>query len=96
MVRCRVPEARLILNRENRGFGQANNQGVAASREAYALLLNSDAALSPGALPELVAEMERDPEAGAVRGGCTIRTGAFRLPTIRFQVFGVMAWGFWG
>ncbi|MGH2519325.1 MAG: glycosyltransferase, partial [Chloroflexota bacterium] len=37
MVRREFPAARLLANRENRGFGAANNQGLAASRGAALL-----------------------------------------------------------
>lgn len=78
MVRAEFPEATLIANPDNRGFGQANNQGFAASREPFILLLNSDAELTPGALPALVAELERHPEAGAVGGRLVYPDGRFQ------------------
>ncbi len=59
MVRAEFPEATLIVNPDNRGFGQANNQGFAASDAPLILLLNSDAELMPGALPALVDALQR-------------------------------------
>jgi hypothetical protein len=60
----RFPEARLIVNPDNRGFAAGNNQGVQAARGAYLALLNNDAWVEPNWLAELVAAVERDPRLG--------------------------------
>jgi N-acetylglucosaminyl-diphospho-decaprenol L-rhamnosyltransferase len=60
------PEARLIRNRENVGFSRANNQGLREAATPYVLVLNSDAELTAGALPALVAELDARPRLGAV------------------------------
>lgn len=64
-VRERFPQARVIANRENVGFGRANNQGAAVARGRYILLLNSDAFVHAGTIERLIAFMEAYPEAGA-------------------------------
>ena len=66
MVRGEFPEARLIRNRENVGFSRANNQGLREAAGAYVLILNSDAELTPGALPALVALLDAQPRVAAV------------------------------
>lgn len=66
MVRTRFPWVKLIQNRENVGFAQANNQALAKSAGRYVLLLNSDTKLHPGALEQLVDFMDVHPSAGAV------------------------------
>lgn len=43
MVAREFPDVRLIRNKENVGFGRANNQGMAAARAEVFILLNSDA-----------------------------------------------------
>ncbi len=66
MVQAEFPEARLIRNRENVGFSRANNQGLREAAGPYVLVLNSDAALIPGALPALVALLDARPRVGAL------------------------------
>ena len=90
MVRAEFPEATVIVNPDNRGFGQANNQAFAASDEPLILLLNSDAELTPGALPALVDTLQRHPEAGAVGARLVFPDGRFqasynRLPRLAHE-----------
>jgi N-acetylglucosaminyl-diphospho-decaprenol L-rhamnosyltransferase len=66
MIRRRFPHVRLIANTENVGFARANNQGVEASNSRYALLLNSDTLVIPGALQALVRLADTKPRAGIV------------------------------
>jgi N-acetylglucosaminyl-diphospho-decaprenol L-rhamnosyltransferase len=47
-----------IVNRANRGFGAACNQGAAGSRADYLLFLNPDTRLAPDTLTRAVAFME--------------------------------------
>ena len=88
MVRAEFPEATLIVNPDNRGFGQANNQGFAASDEPLVLLLNSDAELTPGALPALVGEMDRYPNAGVVGARLVFPNGRFQASFADFPTLG--------
>lgn len=46
--------ARVIRNRENRGFCAANNQGIAAANGEFVALLNNDAEAQPGWLASLL------------------------------------------
>ena len=81
------PEVTLIENHENLGFSAANNQGLARARGRYVLLLNSDAVLKPGALEEVVASAEANPEAGMV--GCRVQNtdGSLQISCMRFPDF---------
>jgi GT2 family glycosyltransferase len=54
----------VIENARNVGFGEAVNQGIAASRTPFVASLNDDAAPAPGWLAALVAAMESRPDAG--------------------------------
>lgn len=67
-VRDRFPQIRCIVNADNRGFAAANNQAFAVMRGRYALLLNTDAILLPGALESLFAFMEAQPRVGMACG----------------------------
>jgi len=60
------PWARLIQNEVNAGFARANNQGFAAARGAFILLLNPDARLAPGAARAMIALLRARPDVGLV------------------------------
>jgi GT2 family glycosyltransferase len=70
LIRAEWPEARQIVNDTNRGFTGAVNQGVAAARGEFVLLLNPDAYLEPEYVERLVAALEF---AGASFGAATGR-----------------------
>lgn len=67
MVAADFPHVRLIANPKNRGFGAANNQGLDTMTSEVALLLNSDATATPGALGVL-REIMNDPAVVACGG----------------------------
>lgn len=68
MVRAEFPEARLISNSENRGFGAANNQGMAVATGELVLFLNSDCYAEPGAIGRLAEVFDGRPEVAAAGG----------------------------
>lgn len=84
MLRAEFPEATVIVNPDNRGFGQANNQGFSASNEPLILLLNSDAELTPEALPALVDALRQHPQAGVVGARLVFPDGRFQASYNRF------------
>jgi N-acetylglucosaminyl-diphospho-decaprenol L-rhamnosyltransferase len=49
-TRKHLPEVKIVANKENRGFGGGNNQGVNEAKGEYLLLLNPDAFLEPDSL----------------------------------------------
>jgi GT2 family glycosyltransferase len=67
-VKSQFPRAKLIENKRNLGFATANNQALRLSQASYALLLNSDARISRGALRELIEFMKTTPDAGIAAG----------------------------
>ncbi|MGD0021066.1 MAG: glycosyltransferase family 2 protein, partial [Smithellaceae bacterium] len=62
------PQVVKISNQENKGFGVANNQGFAIMKGKYALLLNTDAILTPNAVHKLWTFCEQHQEAAIVCG----------------------------
>ncbi len=66
MVRTAFPQVVLIANTTNRGFAAANNQGIAAARGRYVLLLNSDTLILDGAIDKTIDFAEAHTEAAAV------------------------------
>jgi len=54
----------VIQNRENLGFGGANNLGAKQARGRYLLFLNPDTEVKEGALGKMVKFMDENPEAG--------------------------------
>ena len=66
LVAERFPQARLIANAENAGFGRACNQGARAARGEYLVFLNPDVTVTPGWLDTLVRHMAAHPDAGII------------------------------
>jgi GT2 family glycosyltransferase len=80
-ARTTYPEAVVIANRENAGFGRACNQGWRASRAPVVVFLNPDAEVSPGALPALVGLLETRPGVGAVGPRTRSADGTIQVST---------------
>lgn len=62
-IREHYPEAHLIVNNENRGFGQANNQGIEwayAQGATHFFLLNQDAWVEPDSIGNLVEVQDKN------------------------------------
>lgn len=67
-VRNRFPEVKIIENRENLGFAKASNQALRLMSGRFAVLLNSDARLTPGAVATIHRFMEENPQVGICGG----------------------------
>jgi hypothetical protein len=70
---------RVIANTGNVGFARAVNQGLAATSGRYALLLNPDVVVSPGAVPAMVRFMDARPDAGVAGGRVLEADGRLQL-----------------
>ncbi len=81
MVRAEFPQVRLIANAENRGFTAANNQGLAAGRGRYLMLLNPDTELAGDALATMAGYLDEHPQVGVL--GPQLRYGDGRLQSSR-------------
>jgi len=66
MVAREFPQVRLIANRENLGFGAANNQALKLCRGRYILLLNPDTVVPEEAIHKMVRFFKRRRKAGLV------------------------------
>ncbi|HKV45502.1 MAG TPA: glycosyltransferase family 2 protein [bacterium] len=66
MVAEQFPQVRLIANHENRLYAGANNQGIAAAKGRYLLLLNSDTIVNPGALEVMIRRLDANPKLAGV------------------------------
>lgn len=64
MVRREFPEVRFIGNRENLGFGKANNQALRLSSGKYVLFLNPDTLIEENTLSFLRDFMDSHPDVG--------------------------------
>ncbi|HVQ15022.1 MAG TPA: glycosyltransferase family 2 protein [Vicinamibacterales bacterium] len=60
------PQATLIRNATNVGFGRAVNQAVASSKAPLLLMMNPDCQLAPGAMATLRAALDADPACAIV------------------------------
>lgn len=78
MLRECFPNVQLVQNIENVGFARANNQALAVSKGDFALLLNSDAMLLPGAAKALLNLARQAPRAGIVGAELLNKDGSFQ------------------
>jgi GT2 family glycosyltransferase len=74
LLREQFPETRLLELGENRGFAAAMNAGVGAAETPLVAFLNNDTEADPGWLGELVACLERHPDAAAAASKLLIRS----------------------
>jgi N-acetylglucosaminyl-diphospho-decaprenol L-rhamnosyltransferase len=92
MVAHEYPAVHLIRNPDNRGFTQANNQGLALCRGRYVLFLNPDTQVVGDALRTMVSYMDAHPETGALGpqlrfGDGTPQSSRRRFPTFAVALF---------
>lgn len=74
-VKRKFPEVKLIQNKYNLGFAKANNRALTKMNGRYAVLLNSDALLTEGALEMIVRFMDSHTEVGICGGQLLNRNG---------------------
>ncbi len=73
-----LDDVRVILNKSNTGFAHGCNQGIAAARGDYVVLLNNDTVVTEGWLDRLLAAAESDRTIGLV-GPVSNHTAGFQL-----------------
>ncbi len=89
MVEANFPDVHLIINRENKGFGRANNQGLAKAGGKYILFLNSDVAVNKNCLDQMFDFMEKNPDIGASSCKLTFPDGRLQHSCREFPTFRV-------
>jgi GT2 family glycosyltransferase len=85
-IRERFPSVKLIENKENAGFGKANNQAMRVAAGRFIMLLNTDAFLNPGAIRAMLGYLEAHPKVGVVgprllNADGSLQHSCFRFPT---------------
>lgn len=83
------PEVLLIKNKKNRGFGRANNQGLAKAQGKYILFLNSDVRVEKNCLDEMFDFMEKSYDVGASSCKLTFPDGTLQHSCRKFPSFKV-------
>ena len=66
MLKKDFPSIKLIQNKQNTGFSKANNQGVAAARGAYILILNPDTVVSSRTIQQVYEFSSKTADIGAL------------------------------
>ncbi len=79
----RFPSVKLIVNKENVGFGKANNQAMKIAQGKFLLLINPDTIVREDTLSEMIRFLEKTPDAGMA--GCKVLNpdGTLQLPCRR-------------
>lgn len=94
--RARMPDVHLICKKENTGYAQGNNIGLAASTGRYVLLLNPDTEVTEGAIENLVSFMESHDDVAAAGAKLIRPDGAIDRSVRSFPYPGPIAWEFLG
>lgn len=96
-VTAELPNANLICNIHNIGFGAANNRALAIVETPYALLLNPDCLPTEGFLEDILQAAARFPDAAIIAPHLIRRNGepevSYRWPATHWKSSGVPAEG---
>ena len=88
-VKKHYPKTKILINKENLGFSDANNVGYRVAKGEYVLFLNNDTRVTKTFLTELVKAIESDPLIGGAQSKILLMdhpdthdsVGAFLTPT---------------
>jgi len=83
LITTHYPNVTLIKNKENVGFGRANNQALSLIKGEYVLLLNTDAFVKPDTLQKSIEYMLSNPRCG-VLGARLLGRGGELQPSCRY------------
>ncbi|MGB6984858.1 MAG: glycosyltransferase, partial [Candidatus Aquilonibacter sp.] len=79
------PHVRIIYNKTNRGFAGGNNDGIAAARGDYIIVLNNDVIVTPGWADGLVDAFRRLPGLGISAPRSNKVTGDQQLASVQYR-----------
>jgi len=93
--KLKLPNLTLIANKENSGFGRANNQGIKIAQGNYILLLNSDTIILHSSISQSLDWLSSHPEASTCTAQLlnkdkTIQASGGYFPNL----LNVFAWSF--
>ncbi|MHC1732024.1 MAG: glycosyltransferase family 2 protein [Bacteroidales bacterium] len=78
MLRQAYPQVRVVENHSNMGYTRPNNQALKLASGNYAVLLNPDTYVCPGAFDTLIGYMDAHPEVGVCTPKVLNRTGTLQ------------------
>lgn len=82
-LRDKFPQAEIIANDFNAGFGKANNMALDKALGRYVLFLNPDTVVAERTIPGCIGYMDEHPEVGAVGVRMQYGNGRFALESRR-------------
>jgi N-acetylglucosaminyl-diphospho-decaprenol L-rhamnosyltransferase len=83
LISTKFPDITLIENKENVGFGRANNQALSLVKGDYILLLNTDAFVAADTLQKSINYMQSNPRCGILGARLLSRNGE-QQPSCRY------------
>lgn len=96
-VRAQIPQAQVLVNESNRGFGAANNRALHEVQTRYALLLNPDCLPDAGFFAGMVQAANQFPHAALIAPHLLRRHGdvelSYRWPATHWTSTGPQAVG---
>lgn len=91
----KIKNIKLIANKENTGFGKANNQGIKIARGNYILLLNSDTIILHSAISQSLNWLSSHPEASVCTAQLLNRDNTIQASGGYFpNLLNVITWSF--
>lgn len=81
-VRKNYPSVKIIENKENLGFAEANNIGAKEAKGEHLLFLNNDTKTKPDFIDKLVSRMEEDSTIGMCQGKLLLMDEPDRLDVL--------------
>ena len=87
-VRATHPEVEVVPMQANLGVA-ARDHGLRRSRSPYTMFLDSDAALTPDALPAMVSALDENPEWGLLGPRLVYDDGSLQMSCRRFPPLGL-------